>query len=55
MIRTFFRAMASEVTSIHSHQIAEVHKVPMRVIIRPFPPEVDEEKVKSIMHTLEVN
>uniref|UniRef100_A0A1B6LYW8 Sulfiredoxin n=1 Tax=Graphocephala atropunctata TaxID=36148 RepID=A0A1B6LYW8_9HEMI len=55
MLRKLFRAMSSEVTSIHSHHIEEVHEVPMRVITRPFPPEVNEEKVKSIMNTLETN
>ncbi|XP_054270486.1 sulfiredoxin-1 isoform X2 [Macrosteles quadrilineatus] len=47
--------MSTEVTSIHSHQIGEVHDVPMNVIIRPFPPEVNEEKVKSLMNTLQSN
>lgn len=46
--------MSTEVTSIHSHQIGGVHDVPMNVIIRPFPPEVNEEKVKSLMNTLQV-
>jgi len=52
--RILVRAMSSEpeVTSIHSHQISEVHDVPMNVIIRPFPPEVNEEKVSSLMDTL---
>lgn len=50
----FVVAMSSEFTSIHSHQISEVHEVPMNVIIRPFPPEVNEEKVKSLMDTLQV-
>ncbi|KAJ8884031.1 hypothetical protein PR048_015888, partial [Dryococelus australis] len=41
-------------TSIHAALISEVHDIPMDVLIRPFPPEVDEEKVKSIMDTLEL-
>ncbi|XP_063224952.1 sulfiredoxin-1 isoform X2 [Bacillus rossius redtenbacheri] len=40
-------------TSIHAGLISEVHDIPMDVLIRPFPPDVNEEKVKSIMETLE--
>ncbi|XP_033338999.2 iron-sulfur cluster transfer protein NUBPL isoform X1 [Megalopta genalis] len=40
-------------TSIHSDVNAEVYDVPMEVIIRPIPPIVDEEKVQSLMNTLE--
>ncbi|XP_014204530.1 sulfiredoxin-1 isoform X2 [Copidosoma floridanum] len=40
-------------TSIHSSSTAEVHNVPMNVLIRPFPPSIDEKKVKSLMQTLE--
>lgn len=39
-------------TSIHAANITEVHDVPMSVIIRPFPLEVDENKVLSLMKTL---
>lgn len=39
-------------TSIHSNVDAEVYDVPMNVIIRPFPPEVNNEKVQSLMETL---
>jgi len=42
----------NNVTSIHGDQIDEVHEVPMEVIIRPFPPELDDNKVKSLMETL---
>ncbi|XP_013871664.1 sulfiredoxin-1 [Austrofundulus limnaeus] len=38
--------------SIHSDSIEEVHKVPLQVIIRPFPPELDEQKVQSLMDTI---
>lgn len=41
-------------TSIHSSQITEVHNVPMRVITRPIPPVLDEEKVLSLMETIQV-
>ncbi|PIK35300.1 hypothetical protein BSL78_27875 [Apostichopus japonicus] len=40
-------------TSIHSSQITEVHNVPMRVITRPIPPVLDEEKVLSLMETIQ--
>jgi len=40
------------VTSIHGDQISEVHDVPMEVIIRPFPPELDHNKVLSLVGTL---
>lgn len=39
-------------TSIHAAGIEEVHDIPMSAIIRPFPPEVDEEKVQSLMETI---
>ncbi|XP_044729873.1 sulfiredoxin-1 [Chrysoperla carnea] len=38
--------------SIHSNTISEVHDIPMKVLIRPFPPEVDENKVQSLMKTI---
>lgn len=40
------------VTSVHSDHVAEVHDIPMDVLIRPFPPEVNEEKVASLMVTI---
>jgi uncharacterized ParB-like nuclease family protein len=42
-------------TSIHSESIEEVHDVPLEVIQRPLPSEVDEDKVSSIMETLQVS
>lgn len=42
------------VTSIHGDQISEIHEVPMNVIIRPFPPELDHQKVASLMETISV-
>ncbi|XP_061591289.1 sulfiredoxin-1 isoform X2 [Cololabis saira] len=39
--------------SIHSDNIEEVHSVPMQVIIRPIPPQLDEEKVQSLMDTIQ--
>ncbi|XP_015239751.1 PREDICTED: sulfiredoxin-1 [Cyprinodon variegatus] len=38
--------------SVHSDTIEEVHNVPLQVIIRPFPPELDEQKVQSLMDTI---
>jgi uncharacterized ParB-like nuclease family protein len=39
-------------SSIHSNPRAEVHDVPMNVIIRPIPPVVNEEKVQSLINAL---
>lgn len=41
-------------TSIHSAYVNEVYDVPMSVIIRPFMPELDENKVQSLMETIQV-
>ncbi|XP_074536638.1 sulfiredoxin-1 [Halichoeres trimaculatus] len=38
--------------SIHSDSVEEVHNVPMDIIIRPIPPELDEMKVQSLMNTI---
>ena len=43
-----------KITSIHSDHIAEVYEMPMKYIIRPIPSELDEEKVKSLIETLQV-
>ena len=40
--------------SVHSAGITEVHQVPMNVINRPILPVLEEEKVKSLMKTIEV-
>ena len=47
-----FRMNNDNSTSIHSDINAEIHNVPMSVLIRPIPPIVDEEKVQSLMDTL---
>lgn len=39
--------------SIHSGNISQVHEVPFNVLIRPFASELDEEKVQSLMKTLQ--
>ncbi|XP_028266752.1 sulfiredoxin-1 [Parambassis ranga] len=38
--------------SIHSDTVKEVHNIPLQVIIRPFPPVLDEQKVQSLMDTI---
>ncbi|KAM9751494.1 sulfiredoxin-1 [Menidia menidia] len=38
--------------SIHSDSIGQVHNIPLQVVIRPFPPELDEQKVRSLMDTI---
>lgn len=43
----------TERTSVHSGQITEVHSVPVRVITRPIPPVLDEDKVLSLMETIQ--
>ncbi|KAJ9600902.1 hypothetical protein L9F63_000945 [Diploptera punctata] len=42
-----------ELTSIHAGLIKEVYDIPMSVLIRPFPLEVNEAKVQSLMNTLQ--
>lgn len=42
-------------TSVHSASIEQIHEMPLKEIIRPIPPQVDEEKVKSLMETLSVS
>lgn len=41
-------------TSIHSAYKEETHDVPISVITRPFIPELDENKVQSLMDTIKV-
>lgn len=43
----------NRMASIHSAYKEDIHDVPMSVIIRPFIPELDENKVKSLMDTIE--
>ncbi|XP_077192094.1 sulfiredoxin-1 [Paroedura picta] len=44
--------MADE-RSIHTSGIASTHRVPLRVIIRPIPPVLDEAKVLSLQRTVQ--
>lgn len=41
-------------TSIHSESISEIYDVPLDVIKRPLQSQVDEEKVETIIKTLQV-
>lgn len=53
----FTRNMGSligENRSIHSDNIQDVHNIPMDVIIRPIPSVLDEQKVQSLMTTIQV-
>ena len=49
----FMRSMAEGI-SVHSDGIKEVHQVPMNVINRPIPSVLEEEKVQSLMKTIQV-
>lgn len=54
--RSAATAMAeAEDRSIHTQHIEAVHNVPMRVLIRPIPAQLEPEKVQSLMETLQVN
>jgi len=46
------RSVCQVASSIHSNPHAEVHEMPMDIIIRPLPTVVNEEKVESLMSTL---
>ncbi|NWV37610.1 SRXN1 protein, partial [Grantiella picta] len=39
--------------SIHTQHVSAVHNVPMSVLIRPIPAELDSGKVQSLMETLQ--
>ncbi|XP_062930244.1 sulfiredoxin-1 [Mobula hypostoma] len=43
---------ARAIQSIHSENVPDTHDIPMRILIRPFPPVLDEDKVKSLMETI---
>lgn len=45
---------SSDNRSIHSDTVEEIHNIPLQVIIRPFPPVLDEQKVQSLMDTIRV-
>lgn len=45
----------NEPTSIHSALIDEIYDIPMKEIIRPLLSVLDENKVESMMETIQVN
>jgi len=45
--------LSEDITSIHGGQIGETHDVPLDVIIRPIPSQLDEAKVLSLMQTIQ--
>ncbi|XP_050465929.1 sulfiredoxin-1 [Cataglyphis hispanica] len=52
-MRKMLHKGACQITSsIHSSSHAEIYDIPMNVIIRPFPAEVNEGKVQSLMNAL---
>jgi uncharacterized ParB-like nuclease family protein len=53
--RRVLELSAEDIISIHAGLIEEVHDIPMTAVIRSFPQEVDEDKVQSIMKTLQVS
>ncbi|XP_058641684.1 sulfiredoxin-1 [Onychostoma macrolepis] len=46
-------SLSRENRSIHSDNIQDVHNIPMDVIIRPIPPVLDEQKVQSLMTSVQ--
>lgn len=46
--------LTNEPTSIHSALIDEVYDIPMKEIIRPLPSVLDENKVQSLIETIQV-
>lgn len=46
-------SLSRENRSIHSDNIQDVHNIPMDVIIRPIPPVLDEQKVQSLMTSIQ--
>ncbi|XP_050536076.1 sulfiredoxin-1 isoform X2 [Daktulosphaira vitifoliae] len=44
--------MNKEYASIHSASIEQIHEMPINEIIRPLPPQVDDDKVRSLMNSL---
>lgn len=44
--------LGDEITSIHAAHVKDVHEVPMKVLLRPIPSVLDENKVESLMETI---
>jgi len=47
--------MDKRYSSVHSAGIEQIHEMPLNEIIRPIPPQVNEEKIKSLMDALSVS
>ncbi|XP_016372359.1 sulfiredoxin-1 [Sinocyclocheilus rhinocerous] len=46
-------SLSRENRSIHSDNIQDIHSIPMDVIIRPIPPVLDDQKVQSLMSSIQ--
>ncbi|XP_062538154.1 sulfiredoxin isoform X2 [Armigeres subalbatus] len=51
--QAYTKDIRSEMNSVHTAQIAEVHEMPMAVINRPIPPVLDDGKVESLMLSIQ--
>ncbi|XP_021694848.1 putative sulfiredoxin isoform X2 [Aedes aegypti] len=51
--QVFANDVRSEMNSVHTANIAEVHEMPMAVINRPIPPVLDDAKVHSLMSSIQ--
>lgn len=51
--QVFANDVRSEMNSVHTANIAEVHEMPMAVINRPIPPVLDDAKVSSLMSSIQ--
>ncbi|XP_022919137.1 sulfiredoxin-1 isoform X1 [Onthophagus taurus] len=52
LTKNYLKIVSRTMTSIHAANINEIYDVPLSALIRPFPPEVNEEKVKSLMEAI---
>ena len=48
------KQQVEEMSSIHAGHVVDIHQVPMKVIVRPIPSILDENKVESLMETIKV-
>ncbi|XP_043566753.1 uncharacterized protein srxn1 isoform X2 [Chiloscyllium plagiosum] len=48
------KAEHEEIDSVRTGNLPETHNVPMSILIRPFPPVLDQEKVRSLMESIEL-
>ncbi|XP_016140085.1 sulfiredoxin-1 [Sinocyclocheilus grahami] len=46
-------SLSRENRSIHSDNIQDIHNIPMDVILRPIPPVLDDQKVQSLMSSIQ--